>query len=1078
MADRTKHTPRKRAVPDRPVPERLLDELERPLAQLDGPKAEEHLQRLGFQDGAAAFDLLIGLLESQNDARRGALGRRLVERLLASADPDLALVHVVRYVEARYGDDVQKGLELPKQWLELLVHVGGYSVFLSDMLVRYPEYLDWLAEQARLDAPRTVEEHLRIYREGLGEQADAERRRIVVRLQRRELLRLTVRRILGFSDEPEMARELSDLAAATLEIALQEVERMLEPMYGRPMEEAADEEIPVTRQAGFSVIAMGKLGGRELNFSSDIDLMFLYSDEGTTTGHSDGRGRLPNHQYFTRVAEELIKFVVTPSEEGVLYRVDTRLRPDGATGMLVRSLTGYEIYYETQAHPWERLALLKARHVAGHPALGHRFEAMSRPLVFNPLLSEGLVKQVHDLKGRIDAEIQRKTGGEREVKRGWGGIREVEFLLQTMQMIHGARFPELCVSNTLGAIDGLNHAGLLSAVEARQMAEDYVFLRTIEHRLQMVHLTQTHKLPDRPGALDALARRCAVTTRDGRRPGEVLIERWRCVAERVHVRFVQFFEPAQQARVEPTDAQSAGNRFKRMARWILSETDERRVAPELTALGFNSPGSALKTLRRLAGLGRSVYLSTEAQSYFDRLLPILLHLCSQVPRPDNALANFESFLNASGALSSFYAIFLQNPALFEMLMMAFGTGNLMARTLIAHPEFTDYLTDARLLGGPPDPQAMRARLRWWTEDARDDERFCSALVRFKRFEHLMAGLGEIACLQDYITSCRRISATADMIVQHALARAAASMGLSGTPSHFAVLALGKLGSGELNHYSDLDLIFVWRPPFGQHKPSAGEFAAALAERVVALLSYTSHEGKAYTVDARLRPEGQNAPLAPPLERYLEYFGSGRAQVWELQAAMKLRPIAGDADLADQMQRQLADRIAQRSRQINPAEAIRSMRKRMETSLKVPRWALCDFKSGPGGTVDIEFVAQYYQLLGLHEDPGLMGRGPLEVFPRLRDAGTMDAQLAGQLCRDYEWLRRLERRARLLYESDRSYLPTGGDRLVALERACKPLLAGLDGELIDVVTALMRRVRERFDELIPAEEATSDESEGT
>jgi len=1064
--------PGKSTPPARPAPASPLErdarrrrgEALRAFQTGDDDEARAALSRLGFHQPEASWKHLARLAATPDAKARRAFLATLVPALAASADPDLAAVNLARFAEARCGPDrVAETARLPRKKLELLAALFGFSQFLADRLIRHPDYLDWLLVEAELEHPRTTERYAELLRQAMQpHEAARERRLAALRAMRRELLRLGVRRLLDVSDEMEMTRELSDLATATLRAALEEVQAPLAVRFGPPLEEDEDAVRGGAAEAGFAVIAMGKLGGRELNFSSDIDLLFVYSAEGRTRGKEGGAGRISNHVFFTKLAEALIAWVADPSEEGTFYRVDTRLRPDGETGALTRSLLAYEIYYETQARPWERLALLKARAAAGDAALGAAFERMSRPLVFDPLHSGELVAQIHDLKRRIDREIHRRAGAQREIKRGAGGIRELEFLVQTMQMLQGAHDTRLWTAQTLEAIARLGASGLLDPQRAARMREDYIFLRTIEHRLQMVHLRQTHMMPEDPAALDALALRCGLGCTANERPGAILLRRWSEVSRRVHQDFKDFFDPASKA--TGAEKGAPAEPLEQAVRLILSAASEKSVTPALEPYGLAGSG-ALKTLRRLAGLGRETYLSAEGGRAFEALLPRILELSRVNPRPEAALASLESFLNASGALASYYETFLANPPTFELLLLAFGSGSALAQTLVAHPEFLDTLADPAQFASHADRAALAGLLGRWLERAGDEEAFCAALARFRRLEFLLAGLGEIAGLLDYASSCQRLTVMAEVLIEQALERGALELGLEGPLKNFCVLAMGKLGTGELNYYSDLDLIFVWDEGFAAGHAAPGETATALSNRLIELLTRPTPEGAAFNIDARLRPEGQNAPIAPPLGRYLAYYASERAQLWEFQSAMKLRPIAGDLGLGERLCRALTGIISRRTRGLELAGAIRAMRRRMEAALKLARWVACDLKSGPGGTVDLEFIAQYLQLRHLAEDPRLMGLGPLSVLGQLNATGRLDPALAGQLSADYVWLRRIERRARLLFESGHALIPSGGEKLIALERACAPLRADPAMPLIEELTRVMLRNRRHFEQII-------------
>jgi glutamate-ammonia-ligase adenylyltransferase len=1029
-------------------------------ALLGGKSARfsEIMRSLGFSDSPAAERHLPPLAGRADPRKRPAFLARTVAALAAGPDPDGGLVRLARFDEASFDQPVAG---LHPDSLDRLCRLLSFSPFLGGLLIRFPEWANWLDKDADLAASRTAETIGQILREAAESETGEERRRLAaLRMARRELLRLGARRILDFGDETAMTAELSALAAATLCLALDEVERPLAARFGQPIEEGSEETMAGPREARFCVLAMGKLGGGELNFSSDIDLMFVYSGEGTTTGRHDGTGRVSNHLYYTRLAEALIQYLAAVSEEGFFYRVDTRLRPDGESGPLVRSFDACEIYYTTQAHVWERLALLKARGIAGNARLADRFEAMARPLIFNPLHGDLLPSHIRELKRKIDAEVARKQTADREVKRGAGGIREIEFLVQTLQMLHGARQPELAVPGTLEAIALLDRRGLLPSEQAERLAADYRLLRTIEHRLQMMQLRQTHLLPSEPAVLDALARRCGIEAEGSRRPGDVLMERWRAIAVRVHRDFIEFFG-ADEEGASVLSIDEAADAAERAAAAVLSDLPQARVMPLLEPLDL-AHGGVLKTLRQLGGLGRELYLGESGRESYRRLLPALLRDLSVTPQPESALSHLDSLLHASGALGSYYDVFLQTPASLTLLVRAFGSGNDLAQTLVAHPEFIDYLSEPARLSGPPDREAMRARLDRWLASAREPVESSAALARLKRFEYLLTELGEIGDLLDYTAACARMCAAAETILAAALKTASTSLNVSG--SGFAILTLGKLGAGELNYHSDLDLIFAWDETFDPGRKPPGEAAAELAERVMELLTTATPEGRPYEVDARLRPEGSSAPLAPPLSRYIEYFQGGRAQVWEFQSMMQLRPVAGDPALGERLRAELGSIIAGRVGALDLRRDIRSMRRRIEESVKLPRWVFCDFKKGAGGTVDLEFIAQYLQLVNLSRDPRLIGLGPLGALERLAGNEAVEHEWGERIIDRYTWLRRLERRTRRLLGSDRSAIPNSGEKLAALERACAALLDPGE-ELKDRVGRIMRGNRKLFQQIL-------------
>ncbi len=1017
-------------------------------ALADGPggtgSAAPSLREAGFlrpDDAARVADALRRGLEG--GARAEALDRTIAAAAATPA-PDQALVNLTRLGEALRPDSPGGALAgLSDASLAQAAAVGGTSQFLADLLARHPEHLAWLAGQELAEARTKPALASELAAASADPAYEGDRRLAALRAQRRELLRLALRRMLGYSDEMTMAGELSDLAAATLEWGLEALTPALVERFGPPIAEGM--------ATPFAVIGMGKLGGHELNFSSDIDLLFVYGAEGRTKGRGDGSGIITNHQFFTRLAEGLIATLMEPTEEGYFYRVDVRLRPEGASGPLVRGLDAYEVYYSAQAHPWERLALLKARAVAGDARLGRRFEAITRPLIYDPLHRGQLVKKMRELKQGIDRMVASKEGGEREIKRGTGGIREIEFLVQTLQMLHGETRENLWAAGTLEAIEALTVAGYLPAAQARTMREDYILLRTLEHRLQMEQLRQTHTLPAEAEALDLIARRCGI---EGERPGEALRERWQATAARVHAAFVEFFNPLEAGR--PEDPAELA------AEAVLGGEPEARVLPLLVPFGLGT-AAALKSMRRLGGQGATHYLTVEGRRAYEAMLPELLRAAGDSPRPEAALIHFESFMNATGAAAGYFEILGGNPALLGLLLAAMGSGDTPARTLIAHPEFIDYLSDPGELTRGADRPGMRRRLEEWSPASAPEEVFCRGLARAKRYEHLMSALGKVSGLLEYEGAAARLCAMAELVVERAFARAARELRIDAAHGGFAVLAMGKLGGGEFNQFTDLDLVFAWEEGFAEGR-SASETGHALAERLIALLTMQTAEGAAYAVDLRLRPEGTSAPLAPPVGRYLDYFRQ-RAQVWEWQSMMKLRTLAGDKEVGGRLVAGLREIIAERVRGVDLAREIKAMRARMEAARKLPRWVFCDFKAGYGGIVDLEFAAQFVQLRHLAEEPELMGLGPPAVLERGATRGWLEGAMAARMAEDYRWLRRLEDRVRLLFETERSWLPDGGEKLAALERASGRLLLGRAGDLKNEVGAVLQRNRKHFNHLL-------------
>jgi glutamate-ammonia-ligase adenylyltransferase len=645
-----------------------------------------------------------------------------------------------------------------------------------------------------------------------------------------------------------------------------------------------------------------------------------------------------------------------------------------------------------------------------------------------------------------------------DLKRGRGGIRELEFLVQTLQLLHGARDPAARNPAIVEVVEALARAGRLTPAEAKSIRQDYLFLRVVENRIQLLEARQTHALPKDAAALESLARRCGSD-------GAALLAQLSEVAGRVHRRFVERFgESAAQSPSAALRSPSA-----RAAARLSEGAREAELIPLLAPFGLESPG-AIACLKRLGG-GGSVYLDEAARRRWGEIAPKLIEAAGASARPAQALARLESFLAAAGSMAGMYEIFGANPRVPELLLQAFGATDVWARTLTAHPEYLDYLLDARQLAEDPAKAALRERLdKWISTSGIMLHTPSAALARFRAFEYMMAGIAELAGLATYEEAVARLTRIAEAIIERALDW---TVGDSKNYRGFSILAMGKLGASELHYASDLDLIFVYEGESGDWDEDR---ASGVATRLLETLTATTSEGRAFAADARLRPEGQNAPLAPARSRYLDYY-RGRADLWELQSLMKLRPIAGDMQLGERLKSELiqiaADRIETMGAE-DVTKRIVEMRRRIEEAARTPEWVLCDFKKGPGGSIDIEFIAQRIQLLHLRERPEWVGLAADRVIERaLRPLVAQppsavipgELALARELIADYLFLRRLESRARLLFETDRSQAPAGGEKWEALARAAADLTSPGARDLRDGLLQTLRRVRNRFDRIM-------------
>jgi glutamate-ammonia-ligase adenylyltransferase len=966
----------------------------------------------------------------------------LARLLPGAADPAAAEVALGRVAEALPPSTLEAALAAP-EGPRALVTLCGASPFLADRLAADPSLVEWLLlSEGRVapGAPTTpalgrqpgADELVGAVLPELGleggaaEPPSAETLMAALRrLKRREILRIAARDLLGLADLPATAAALADLAEAALEAAWRGVDARLARDYGRP-------------DAEFAVVGMGKLGGRELNFSSDVDLIYVCS---TLQGQTPGPRVVSTEVYFTRLAEGITRAMGAVTQDGFVFRVDLRLRPEGGVGGLVTGLRNAELYYEGWGQTWERAALVKARPVAGSRGLGDAFLRMVEPFVYRRYLDFTAIEEIRALKRRIDAEVRR--GGQAgsnsplwrgespaarasaaagNVKLGIGGIREVEFFVQALQLIHGGRQPSVRRRGTLEALGALAGRGLVRERDARALADAYVFLRTVEHRIQVVAERQTHVLPSDAGETLGLARRCGFPSVEAFRAR--LAEATASVSSVYRGLFREAGENAGEARWQEL---------------LAGDLEGGEVEARLASLGFAEPRRARENLRRLRE-GARTRASERSRRRLGQLAPRLLAEVTASPDPDMALGKLEAFIDAVGARSTYYALLQENPGTLALLVKLFGTSEFLANLLIRRPELLDALLAPEAHPARKSAEAMAAELDAALAEAPDHEARLDALRRFRHLEVLRVGLADVAGALDTFEVTDQLSALAEACLRAALRLAAGALRPRyGEPTTgHVVVGLGKLGGREMNYASDLDLLLIYGEP---GETAAGpparalthhEYFARLLQRTVSLLATPTREGIAYQVDTRLRPSGNQGPLvtsAAGFERYHEES----AALWERQALIKARVVAGDPGLARRVEAIVARFVYERALPPDAAAEIARLRSRMERELANEGRGRYNIKLGRGGLVDVEFLVQYLQLVHGRERPGVRTPGTLEAVGRLEAAGALPGADAAALAGSYRFLRRLENRLRIVHDRSINDLAGSGPELEKLAR---------------------------------------------
>jgi glutamate-ammonia-ligase adenylyltransferase len=1018
------------------------------------------LRERDFLHPAAAFQDLARLLEPLGP---GPFAEELADLLLVttaeSADRDMALANWERYFSVSFSPTNTAALLVgDPQWAENLSLLFGHSQYLAGILLLNPEYFN-LLETAALARPKALDHYesemfatLALFHE------EETQRNALCRYQRRELLRTGMRDILGLAGLEGITAEISDLAQALIRVALAIVEDRVQARYGAPL--CASTNNP----CGFAVIAMGKFGGRELNYSSDVDLIFVYEEPGHTAGRDDGSSRavnsISNQEYFAKLGAALIDFLSRPGPEGYLYRVDMRLRPEGVAGALAHSLAACQGYYLGRARLWEKIALLKARGVAGDPGLIKRFEELAAGFVFAPSDPGALLVEVARLKDSIDHEIATSANAHREIKRGTGGIREIEFIVAALEILYGHHRPRLRRKSTLAALEALAAERILSAEDARTLEAAYRFFRAIEHALQCMAWRQTHLLPTDEMELAALARRVGIRGRTGAESAALFSGQRAQLARGVHRLFDDLFRSTEDER---------GREDATALRILDRRLSVEQAASILARWRLRDPG-AVESLRRLAYGTSALFVSAEGQRAFEQILPDFLESCRRVAWPESAVQNFETFIEASGEPAGYYGLFSENRALLDLLVRLFGTSRALSERLIANPGWVDPLISSETFD--IDESKLRARGRRMGEPVEEGapERL-RALRDFAFLTNLRIGIRYIVGVSPTVETAALLTALADSCLEAATLWAIDDIytrELSGPPGYappFAILGLGKLGRRELTFQSDLDVVFVadTAAPSPLTTAQMQMLFPRLAERLIFYLTDASTGGTVFKIDARLRPAGGNSPLVTSLERLRAHF-EAKPDVWEIQTYLGARVAAGDRALGKRALEHVMAAIPGLGDATRVAGEIRSMRARLEAAADLPAWGSADFKRGPGGLVDLEFLAQFLQIAHSGELPSIVSEAPCGVFEAAGSLGWLVPDDVAALRDDYTFLRALETDVRLLFESQHTTFPTDRARLEALVHA--PNRKVVAGEVLRTeFDQRTRRVRALFERIL-------------
>jgi glutamate-ammonia-ligase adenylyltransferase len=879
---------------------------------------------------------------------------------------DLAAVgreHLARFREA--GGD---GSVLPE---EEVIAVFACSEFVAEGAQRDPGLLASLVTGAELDRPRRAGELEAVAMALAQEEADETSFMAALRrLRRRELVRIAWRDLARAAPLPETLSELSGLADAAIRAAHAFTTRMLAQRFGLPRGPAGEPQ-------ELLVLGMGKLGGGELNFSSDIDLVFLFPEAGET----DGRKRVDNEEYFTRFGQMLIRLLDAPTADGFVFRVDMRLRPFGESGPLVASFGAFEDYLQQHGRDWERYAYVKARPVAGAAPYPELYEEVVRPFVYRRYLDFGVFESLREMKEMIAREVARRDLQD-NVKLGPGGIREIEFVVQSLQLIRGGSERRLQNPSLLQVLPLLEGSKLLSGAAVNELQDSYRFLRRVENRLQMARDAQTHNLPEDP------LERSRLAAAMGHADWSSLQGALDPVRSRVTARFrsVVFGPERSPGEAGPADLGSL---------WAL-EPGRDRVEEDVAALGISSVDVVAGQLLELR---RSAYYTRLDEHGKKRLATLLPRMLRSVvahtgddPQNEAALVKrLRSIVESIGGRTAYLSLLNENPQALERLVGVCEHGEFLVRQVAAFPILLDELVDERVLEVLPDREQFARELDARLDHAGDDEeRQVDALRHFRRAARFRVALLDLTGRMPLMQVSDRLTDVAELILERAMRMAWEQLvavhgeprcGAEGSlrPAGIAAVGYGKLGGWELGYASDLDLVFL-HDSEGETQQTDGPkvvdnavFFTRFGQRLVHLLTVHTAAGRLYEVDMRLRPSGKGGLTVTHVRAFAEYQRT-EAWTWEHQALLHSRSVAGSAAIREAFEEVRREILTGHVRRDSLREDVRSMRERMRAELGRSGAGEFDLKQDPGGIADIEFLAQYWVLRWAGDYP------PLCTFP--------------------------------------------------------------------------------------------------
>ncbi len=891
------------------------------------------LARKGFRNG----ELAVANLE-----RLGDIPDALIEQIAGVAGPDTALASLTLIAERMGAPKLLKALAGDAELRQRLLVVLGTSEALGEFVARHPEFINDLSKDELSNEPISLD----LRRSQMSTATTAEELRVNYY---RKLLHLAARDLTALTTFEESSAELADLAVATLGAALQ-------------IARAAEDDDDLCR---FAIMAMGKTGGRELNYLSDVDVIFVYEACEGADDHAAAEAA-------TRLAAATMKICREHTSEGTIWEVDANLRPEGKDGPLVRSLDSHIAYYERWAKTWEFQALLKARFAAGDKALGQAYLDALSPKIWHASTRENFVTDVRAMRSRVIENIPTPKR-DRELKLGPGGLRDVEFAVQLLQLVHGRADPSLRSPTTLEALRALTKGGYVGRRDGAAMEEAYEFLRTLEHRIQLFRLRRTHQVPDDVEDLRRIGRSMGFRTN----PADNLIKEWqahRRLVRRLHEKL--FYQPLLEAVASlPTD----GLRLTPLA-----------AEQRMTALGFVDPKGALKHIEALtSGVSRRAAIQKA-------LLPAMLAWLAETPDPEAGLLAFRKISEGLGETHWYLRKLRDEGEGAEQLAQVLGSSRYVTDLILRAPDSVALLgDDAELV--PRSLERLRSEMDLAAERYSDPADAIRAVRRVRRRELSRIGIADVLGRLDILEVGEALTDVSTATLSGALKVAISAVEAERGPlkTRMAIVLMGRLGGGEAGYGSDADVMFI-HDPLPDAPENVGEDALAVAVSLRKMLAAPSDDPP-LEVDAELRPEGKNGPLVRTFAAYESYYEKWSA-VWEAQALLRANAVIGDEELSARFTA-LIDPLRWPQGGTTPDEVreIRRIKARIDSE-RLPRGANPNthLKLGRGGLADVEWTVQLLQMQHAYDVPGLRTTRTLKALHAARDAELLSKHDADSL----------------------------------------------------------------------------------